>query len=45
MFQGQPSRHNAVFLQRRRRARHLSEQPFVGKLEIHHPGMETGGAL
>ncbi|MEY4528905.1 MAG: hypothetical protein RL768_2624 [Nitrospirota bacterium] len=45
MFQGQPSRHNAVFFKSRRRARPTSEQPFVGKLETDHLGTGTGGAL
>ncbi len=45
MFQGQPSRHSAVFFQRLRHARHPSEQSFVSGPEVDHLGIRLGGAL
>jgi len=45
MFQGQPSRHNAVLLERRWRAWFLPELSSLNGPEVHHLGAGLGGAL
>ncbi len=45
MFQGQPSRHNAMLFKRHRRARYFPELLPPNDSTLCHLGMELGGAV